>query len=316
MNRLYAFAIFALAGFLTTRAEIVDTYNAPINFQAYYTGENTTFWFTAPAEGGVVWCSDFSYDTGLGDMRQLGDGDAWGNAGSGAEASTSAMIGAAFTNHASTLATPALALTAGADYEVTYKSAGSRKTSNQRLSVVLYRDDEAVANVIDEYELSASLEYEAKAATFSLAESGDYELRFVFTASEKTCGASLRDIVVTSPIPEGRGNLLGYNLYRNDEKVRYYETDEAVQNQLYLELTDDTPLAYSTTYTFALQAVYEGGESPLSATATFTTGENPLAGVQRMERLNGASECFDLSGRKSCPNASGWMIVDGKKLIK
>lgn len=313
MKRLYTLAIIALAGFASVNAEIVETYNAPTNFQAINTGENTIFWFTTPAEGGIIWNSDFSYDNGLGDMRQLGDGDAWGNAGSGAEVSTSAVPGVVFTNHASTLATPALALDGGNTYELSFKSAGSRSSNNQQLTVALYKDDQPVQTIVEASELSPSLTYQSQSATFSVTESGYYEVRFVFIESEKNCGASLRDIVLTSPIPEGRGALLGYNLYRNDEKVRYYAATEAVQNQLYLELTDDSQYDYSTTYTFALQAVYEGGESPLSATSSFTTKEDPLLGINSLLQQH-ATQSYDILGRRS--DASGLVIIGGKKHIR
>lgn len=313
MKRLYTLTLLALACFSTLSAEVVDNYNAPTNFQAYRGDNATIFWFTAPVEGGVVWHSSFSYDNGMGDMHQLSDGDAWGNAGSGAELSTSAAIGVPFTNHASTLVTPALTLEAGCSYELSYKSAGSRKTSNQKLTVVLYHGEDAQATLVEEYELSPSLAYDTHTAHFSVAESGDYEVRFAFTESEKTCGVSLRDIVLTAPIPEGRGALLGYNLYRNDEMVRYYQAAEAQQNQLYLELTDDAPLAYATTYTFALQAVYEGGESPLSATASFTTGEDPLVGVQQVG-LQSSALRYDLSGRRSAQRGLG--IENQRKTLR
>lgn len=315
MNRLFTLAFVALAGIGTIKAEIVDGYNAPTNFQAYNLDEHVLFWFEAPADGGVLWASNFSYATGLGDMRSLGDGDGWANAGGGGEVSTAAVPGIAFTNHASTLATPAVSLAAGQNYVVTYKSAGSRSSMNQKLSVVLYKGETAVATVVDAYELSPSLNYEDKAATFAVDESSDdYELRFVFTESEKNCGASLMNIVLTAPIPEGRGELKGYNLYCNNELAHFYSADEAVQNQLYKELTaDNSQLEYSTTYTYALQAVYEGGESPLSNTASFTTREDPLVGINQVTADKTVMR-FDLMGRRT--NGAGVVIDNGKKIIK
>lgn len=315
MKRLYTLAFVAFAAFGTMNAEIVEGFNAPTNFQAYNSDENIIFWFDAPAEGGVVWNSDFSYETGLGDMRSLGDGDGWSNAGGGGEVSTAAVPGVVFSNHASTLATPAMSLAAGQNYEISYRSAGSRSSNNQQLSVVLYRGDAVVATIIEAYELSPSLNYESKSATFSVAESGDdYEMRFVFTESEKNCGVSLMNIVLTAPVPEGRGALLGYNLYCNEVLTHYYTADEAVQNQLYKELTaDNSSLEYSTTYTYALQAVYEGGESPLSNTASFTTGEDPLVGIHQVDAA-GAHASYDLMGRRT--NAASFVIANGKKIIK
>lgn len=303
-----------LAAFaLCVNAEIIDGYNAPTNFQAYHIDGQTTFWFEAPAEGGVVWASDFSYANGLGELRQLSDGDGWANAGGGAEISTAAFVGVAFTNHAASLATPAVTLSAGTNYELNFRSAGSRSSQNQQLSVVLYRGDKAVKTIVEAYELTPSLNYETKTAAFTAGESADdYEVRFVFTASEKNCGASLMNISLTAPVPEGRGALRGYNLYRNDELARFYEADEAVQNQLYKELTDDTTLEYSTTYTFALQAVYEGGESPLSNVASFTTASNPLDGIRQVVAQPHA-ERYDLSGRKA--QRRGIVIEAGRKVI-
>lgn len=315
MKRLYTLAFVAFAAFGTMNAEIVEGFNAPTNFQAYNSDENIIFWFDAPAEGGVVWNSNFSYATGLGDMRSLGDGDGWSNAGGGGEVSTAAVPGVVFSNHASTLATPAMSLAAGQNYEISYRSAGSRSSNNQQLSVVLYRGDAAVATIIEAYELSPSLNYESKSATFSVDESADdYEVRFAFTESEKNCGASLMNIVLTAPVPEGRGALLGYNLYCNDVLTHYYAVDEAVQNQLYKELTaDNSSLEYSTTYTYALQAVYEGGESPLSNTASFTTREDPLVGIRQLDVEN-TTERFDIMGRRT--NKAGIVIENGKKTIK
>lgn len=315
MKRLYTLAFMAFAAFGMMNAEIVEGYNAPTNFQAYNSDANVVFWFNAPAEGGIVWASNFSYETGLGDMRSLGDGDGWGNAGGGGEVSTAAVPGVVFSNHASTLVTPAVSLAAGQNYELTYRSAGSRSSNNQKLSVVLYRGGEAVATIVEAYELSPSLGYESKAASFSVDESADdYEIRFVFGESVKNCGASLMNIVLTAPVPEGRGALLGYNLYCNDALAHYYTADEAVQNQLYKELTaDNSTLEYSTTYTYALQAVYEGGESPLSNTASFTTGDDPLVGIGQVEMVR-SNVSYDLSGRRT--KANGLVIESGKKVVR
>lgn len=315
MKRLYMLAFVAFAAFGTMNAEIVEGYNAPTKFQAYNSDENIIFWFEAPAEGGVVWASNFSYATGLGDMRSLGDGDGWANAGGGGEVSTAAVPGTSFTNHASTLSTPSVRLAAGQNYEIAYRSAGSRSSQNQQLSVALYRGDACVATLIEPYELTPSLNYESKSASFSVDESADdYEVRFVFTESEKNCGASLMNIVLTAPVPEDRGALLGYNLYCNDALAHYYAAEEAVQNQLYMELTaDNSALEYSTTYIYALQAVYEGGESPLSNTASFTTREDPTVGIQHMN-MGTFGVRYDLMGRRT--NASGVVVENGKKTIK
>lgn len=315
MKRFSIFALALSAALGSLRAEIVESFNAPTNFQAYNTAENIIFWFTAPADGDLVWASSFSHATGLGDMHSLGDGDAWATAGDGGEISTAAIPGVTFSNHASTLATPSISLAAGQNYELTYRSAGSRSSNNQQLSVMLYRGDTPIATVIEAYELATSLNYESKTATFSVADSADdYELRFVFTESQKNCGASLMSIVLTAPAPENRGSLLGYNLYCNNELAHYYAAEEAVQNQLYKELTADSlPLEYSTTYIYALQAVYEGGESPLSNTASFTTGENPLVDIKSVE-LDGAGRRYDLMGRRT--TGTRLMIENGKKFVK
>lgn len=315
MKRLFTLALMAFATVGMANAEIVEGYNPPTKFQAYNSDEKIIFWFEAPAEGGIVWSSNFSYATGLGDMHALTDGDGWANAGGGGEVSTAAVPGVAFTNHASTLVTPALSLAAGQCYEFSYRSAGSRSSQNQQLSVVLYRGETAVTTIVEPYELTPSLNYESKIASFCVDESGDdYEVRFVFTASEKNCGASLMNIVLTAPVPEGRGALQGYNLYCNDALAHYYAAHEAVQNQLYKELTaDNSTLEYSTTYTYALQAVYEGGESPLSNTASFTTREDPTVGIQQIG-VERESVYFDLKGRRT--NAASIFIENGKKIIK
>lgn len=315
MKKLYMLAFVAFAAFGTMNAEIVEGYNAPTKFQAYNSDENIIFWFEAPAEGGVVWASNFSYVTGLGDMRSLGDGDGWANAGGGGEVSTAAVPGTPFTNHASTLSTPSVRLAAGQNYEIAYRSAGSRSSQNQQLRVALYRGDACVATLIDPYELTPSLNFESKSASFSVDESADdYEVRFIFTESEKNCGASLMNIVLTAPVPEDRGALLGYNLYCNDALAHYYAAEEAVQNQLYMELTaDNSALEYSTTYIYALQAVYEGGESPLSNTASFTTREDPTVGILHMN-MGTFGVRYDLMGRRT--NAAGVVVENGKKTIK
>lgn len=315
MNRLCTLVLAALASLGTIKAEIIEGYSTPKNFQAYNLDEHVLFWFEAPAEGGVVWSSNFSYATGLGDMKQMSDGDTWANAGGGAEISTAAAVGTPFTNHASTLATPAVSLVAGETYELTYRSAGSRSSMNQKMTVVLFRGNTEVTTIVEEYELSPSLNYENKTASFVVKESADdYEVRFVFGESEKNCGASLMNIVLTSAVPAGRGELKGYNLYCNDELAHYYSADEAVQNNLYKELTaDNSSLEYATTYTYALQAVYEGGESPLSNTASFTTREDPLVGISKVG-IEPAAARFDLMGRRT--NGTGVVIEKGKKVIK
>lgn len=308
------FALSLVASSMTMNAEIVDTYNAPTNFQAYHVEDGALFWFNAPAEGGVVWASAFSYDNGLSGMLQIGDGDTWANAGGGTEISTSAAFGLPFTNHAGTLATPAMKLEKGTNYEVSFKSAGSRSTGNQQLSLVLYQGENAVKTIMEAYELSPSLTYEEKSATFTVdATADDYVVRFVFGASEKNSGASLMNIVFTAPVPEGRGELMGYNVYRNDEFERFFPAEEAVQNNLYKQLTDDTALEEGVTYTYALQAVYEGGESPLSNTASFTT---PMAvGINNAATYSVEKHAYDLMGRR-IDKANGIVVVDGRKVKK
>lgn len=308
--------LFVAFAAIAAKAEIVETYNAPTQLQAFYIDGQTTLWFVAPTDGGIVWKSDFSYATGLGDMRQIGDGDAWANAGGGGEISTSAAIGAAFTNHAGSLATPAVHLDAATSYRLSYKSAGSRSSANQKLSIELYRNGAPVKTVLEAYELSPSLNYETKEAVFSVDESADdYEVRFVFTASEKNCGASLMTIVLEAPIPEGRGSLLGYNVYRDGNKERFYNATDAVLNQLYYELVDDTALDYSTTYTYALQAVYEGGESPLSNTATITTPDDPLVGISSTVLRSRRSATYSIDGRSTASPRGITIDSKGRKTL-
>lgn len=314
MKRLLLITSSMLIGALGAVAAIVEGYNAPTELQAFYTDGAVTLWFKAPANGGVVWRSDFSYENGLCGMQQLGDGDVWTNAGNGQEISTSAAVGAVFTNHASTLALPVLSLTGGANYELSFWSAGSRKTSNQQLQVVLYHDGEALKTVVEAFELAPSLGYEEKTATFSVEADGEYEVRFEFVASEKTCGASLMNVVLTSPVPEGRGALTGYNLYRNGEQTRTYAVEEAVENQLFMELVDDSSVEYSTEYAYQLQAVYEGGESPLSATATITTSADPMESIGSVVISDKSKMQYDLSGRKA-DHRSTIKVENGRKRL-
>lgn len=314
MKRLFLSTIIACAA-LYSHAEGAPGCNPPTQLQAFYIDGKTTLWFVPAVDGGLVWTSNFSYANGLDGMRQLGDGDAWSNVGGGAEIST-AIYGGTLSNHASSLATPQMSLQSGCDYRISYKSAGSRSSQNQSLTVSLYRGDSRVAVLVEEYELSASLNYEMHNASFAVDEAGeDYEIRFEFSPSEKVCGASLMQITVDAPVPEDRGDITGYNIYRNDEFARFCSLEEVSVNGLYNEIIDETTLEYSTTYTYALTTAYAGGgESAKSNTASFTTPEDPIVAVKSIETDNRSENCYDLLGRRSI--GKGIIIKDNKITIR
>lgn len=309
MKHFYAFAALCFAA-LTANAEINPDYSAPTQLSVQYFEGHAHLYFLAPAEGGVIYAPEFSYEKGLDGVQQLGDGDAWGNAGNGSEISTGYAVGS-MTTHAATLQTAALSLEAGVNYALNFQAAGSRSSNNQQISVSLYRGETLVKEIIAPVELAPSLGYAPLSASFSVEEAAeDYTLRFAFEASTKTCSASLKQIVLESPIPEGRGALTGYALWRNGEQVATYAVSEVEQDRLYLTVTDAAELDEATTYTYALQALYEGGESPLTAAVTVETPD-AISAVT----LTATPAAYDLFGRRTAA-PHGLQIVNGVKVVK
>lgn len=310
MKHLYTFAMMLMAA-LTANAEINPDYSAPTQLTVEYFEGHAHLYFIAPAEGGVVYAPEFSYDKGLDTMSQLGDGDTWNNGGNGQEITT-AIFGGTMTGHAATLKTADFALNAGENYTLNFQAAGSRKSANQLLSVSLFRGETAVKEIVAPAELSASLMYVPMTGSFTVDESAeDYSLRFIFEASEKACGVNLKQIVLESPVPEGRGKLTGYAIWRDGVQVATFTVEEAVQDRLYLTLTDNDTLEPETTYEYALQALYEGGESPLTEAVTVDV---PLPTAIGAVTLTTAAPAYDLNGRHT--TTRGIQIINGVKIVK
>lgn len=263
--------ITALLALTSQAQEIHNDYATPYLGDVQKSEGQMYFMFNAPVLGGSVWESTISNDNPMGGLTLMDAGaTSFYNGGmNGAELNERPSM-ASFR-----LTTPALSLKAGTTYSIDYRSAGTRSSNNKQLAVLLVQDGSIIANIEDGYELSPSLSFTNHHATFSVEEDGeDYTVVFMVTASAKTAGMSLMNIAIASPVPEGQGAFLGYNIIRNNEKVGYFTPEETEQGAVYLTYKHTEELAPATTYTYALQAVYEGGLSPLSNTVNYTT-ENP-----------------------------------------
>lgn len=92
-----------------------------------------------------------------------------------------------------------------------------------------------------------------------------------------------------------------------------------MQDRLYLPLTDNDTLESETTYEYALQAIYEGGESSLTESVTVDV---PIATAIGAVTLTTAAPAYDLSGRRVCSEDSskdasrGIQIINGVKIVK
>lgn len=276
MKKLYSLLLGLALCALPTQmmAEIHTEFSAPtlsdvqiIDMQAY-------LMFQEPTVGGSVWESTISNDNPMGGLSLMDAGaTSFYNGGmNGAELNEKPSM-ASFR-----LTTPALTLKAGTTYTIDYRSAGTRSSNNKQLAVLLVRGGSVIANIEDGYELTPSLTFANRHASFSVEEDGDdYSVVFMVTASAKTAGVSFMNIVIAAPAPEGQGALTGYNIIRNGEKVHTFLPSDVEKGAAFSTYTHAETLAYSTSYAFQLQAVYEGGESPLSQVVTCVTKADPNA---------------------------------------
>lgn len=269
MKKIFLIITAALA--LTAQAqEIHNDYAAPQLADVQKSEGQILFMFNAPVSGVTVWESSISNTNPMGGLTLSEGSTSFSNAGMGGiELTESAPTTATFS-----LDTESAEYTAGVNYQVVYFSAGSRSSNNKTLSLVLVKDGQSVKTIEESYELTPSLSYAEHKVAFTVEESGQYTVRFAFVGSAKSSMVSLKNIAITSPVPEGQGAFLGYNIIRDNEKVGYFTPEETEQGAVYLTYKHTEELAPATTYTYALQAVYEGGLSPLSATVDYTT-ENP-----------------------------------------
>lgn len=311
MKHLYALAAMLLLGAAPAAAEINPDYAAPTHVEAIYLDGKAHIYFLAPADGGVVYASAFSAENGLDGFTAVEQGsDAWYNTGAGGSELSTTAPGMA--GHAKSLVSPTFSLDAATAYTASYSACGSRTTNNQKLTVSLWQGEDLVATLCSEEELAPSLNWQRTAAPFQVETAGEgYYLRFDFANNGKACGANLKDVVVESPIPEGRGDLIGYALWCNDACVATYTLDAVAEDRMYLTVTDPTDLELDTTYSYALQALYEGGESPLSALSVIQTPN----GIRHIEAAAAPAKAYDLSGRPAT-DASPLLIQHGRKAIR
>lgn len=291
-------------------AEIHENYNAPeLTYFDIIEEEGVlkaTIILKAPSMGGELWKSNISFENPSGGMT-VTEGSASLQAGGNGSEMSSGVSTSSFK-----LSTPAVSLTKGKTYQFTYKSAGSRGSSNKHMSVLLQRAGQTVQTLKADYELSASLMYELQTISFSVEESGDYAIVFdVTNPSGKSSAISCRDFVLTEPAPEGQGALLGYNFYLNGEQKEFF-TSADVQNNIYYSTSE---LAYSTAYTVAIQAVYEGGESPLSNSMS-KTSKKDLTAIQSLSTSVATSvRAFTLQGTAATNNTRGIVVRQGQKFL-
>lgn len=315
MKHFYTLAATLLLAAAPAAAEINPDFAAPTHVEAMYLDGKAHIYFTAPADGGVVYASNFNSENGLDGFTANGDGDSWYNTGNnGSELSTTqpGMAGSA-----QSLLSPTFALEAGTAYSVSFAACGSRTTNNQKLTVSLWNGEELVAPLYAETELSPSLTWKSESAAFTVETTAEgYYLRFDFANNGKACGANLKDVVVEAPIPEGRGNLTGYALWRNDALAATYTLDEVAEDRMFLTVTDPAELDYDTTYSYALQALYEGGESPLSAPSAFQTP----SGIAGITAAPAATTAYDLLGRPvttaTTTATTAVTIAAGRKVLR
>lgn len=296
---------------LSLQAEIHEDYNAPKLIDVNVVNLQANFGFTAPYLGGTVWEANISNDNPMGGLSLTEGSTSFYNGGLNGRELNEQPSANSFV-----LSTPQMTLVSGATYQLNYQSAGSRTSNNKTLAVRLSRAGQIVSTLQEAYELTPSLTYASQSVTFSVPENGeDYTLEFVVTVGSKTAGVGLMNISVSSPQPEGQGQLLGYNIWRNGESVHQFLTNETEEGAAYTTYIHTDSLSYSTEYTFQLQAVYEGGESPLSNSVTLTTREDPLTGIHAISTGIHATETYDLQGRRTKEHKSGLLLQNRKKTL-
>lgn len=277
MKNVFAF-IIAMVACCGIHATTNANYSAPKFYDIQISGMNAWYFFTAPLEGVSFWESNFSNENPMGGLTLTeGTNDFYNGGLKGHELCEKAN------KNSYTLTTPQQTLSAGQNYIFEYTCAGTHSSVNKHLTVLLSRPGQEDIVLEEEYELAKTenshLQYIKHTIPFSVATSADnYTISFVVAAAEKSCGILLTGISLGTKAPADKGSLKGYNIVRNGQTVKFLaleDVPESLSTMMLYEHQDQ--LAYSTEYSFALQAVYEGGESPLSATATLTTKADPNA---------------------------------------
>lgn len=299
----------------STYAEIHENYGAPLLGDVQTIDMQPYFMFNAPSLGGTIWASSISNDNPMGGLNLMSGNSAFYNGG---------MNGMQLCENPSlnnfALGTPTLKLEAGKLFHIIYKDAGTRSSQNKSITVNLARVSTKTASSIDSYELQPCTSatnyamYEHDYLLCAPETADDYYIEFYVSSSGKSAGVFLQEISITEDAPEDRGDLKGYNIYYGTEKQHYFPANEAIEGAVYLTYLYNTKINYDTPYDFALQAVYEGGESPLSNVVTKT-----IASPTGIINVNGR-KCdnlyFDLSGLRTNATSKGIMLQAGKKVIR
>ncbi|MCQ2266354.1 MAG: fibronectin type III domain-containing protein [Bacteroidaceae bacterium] len=284
MKNLISLLFCLLTMVVSAQAEIHTDYSEPTLDEVQIINMKPTLMFSAPKSGATVWDANISHPdvmapTSTGTLELSEGAPTFYNGG---------MNGRELNEQPSTqsytLSSPAVSLKAGYTYSLLYTCAGSRKNTNKQLSVVLYRGQTPVCTIEQPYELqpmTSDFSWHDHTVGFSVEETGD-DYKLVFNVehlnAQIPAGLMLRCVSLCEAVPEGRGELTGYNLYLNNELAHSFDLSAVQQGPALCTYEADVTLDYSTEYSFALQAVYEGGESPLSNAVTKTTGADPNGG--------------------------------------
>ncbi|MDD7273025.1 MAG: choice-of-anchor J domain-containing protein [Prevotella sp.] len=128
---------------------------------------------------------------------------------------------------------------------------------------------------------------------------------FAIRGISEDAWALLVDNVTFIPDTLGRqdATLLGYNIYRDGEKVNA----QPVTTMTYADKATDG------THEYVVTAVYDAGESLISnAVSAVTNGITDL----NVTTKEGEERIYDLSGRRVKETARGVYIINGKKIVK
>lgn len=314
MKKLLLFAIAAIAA-NSTYAEIHENYEAPLLGDVQTIDMQPYFMFKAPSLGGTIWASSISNDNPMGGLNLMSGNVTFYNGGmNGMQLCETPSL------NTFALGTPILKLEAGKLFHITYKDAGTRSSQNKSITVNLVRVSTKTATSINSYELQPCTSatnyamYEHDYLLCAPETADDYYIEFYVSSNGKSAGVFLQEISITEDAPEGRGDLKGYNIFIDGAQQHYFEANEATEGAVYLTYLYTNKVNYDTAYDFALQAVYEGGESPLSNVVTKTIASP--TGIMSTTTNASAHQYFNLSGQRTNANAKGIMLQSGKKVVK
>lgn len=309
--------LLALAmGLTTAMAEVNNSYPAPTLTSVTFQDFNAMLYFKAPAQGGNVWEATISNTNPMGTLTASEGNPGFYNSGLNGMVLGSTVGTANFS-----LTTPAIALEAGNTYTLLYTDAGSRSSQNYSLQVNLLKDGTPVKTLAEKYELqpctsATNFAYYDHSISLSVTEAGNYAIQFSFTNGGKSAGMFMKNVSVVLPVPEGMGALTGYNIYRDGEKAGQFSVEDAQKGAILYTYEHEDILQPLTLYSFALQAVYEGGESPLSAPVNATTPDIP-EGISHATTTTAATPAYNLQGQRSQrQQMRGINIVGGQKQIR